>query len=102
MKSSADAVSEHECLEDNLYRINGKSNSVLLKDIDKSNVYFLAKHGKSKWTAIWSYQQLEESNKNLEEVDPQRRDEREYVLPAGAKLIKDLCGKIICVSKNNL
>lgn len=61
--------------------------------VNRRQIYLLAKQGKSKRLAIWSYESLESSNKNLEEVDPKRRSS-DFVLPLDNKLT-DLRGKII-------
>lgn len=84
-----------ELLRKNLYRIRGvKATFNLSSQTSKSNIHFLAKQGKSKRPAIWSYESLQTSNYNLKEVDPKRNNHEEYVLPLDNKLT-DLCGKII-------
>ncbi|XP_046458186.1 UPF0692 protein C19orf54 homolog [Daphnia pulex] len=86
---------KREILGEDLYRISDLSaNCDLLSQVKKENIYFLAKHGKSKRLAIWNCESLQLSNNNLEEVDPKRSNSIEYVLPPNNKL-SDLCGKII-------
>lgn len=88
-----------EPLQEKLYRINiGEPSCELVDKVCKKDIHFLAKHGKSKRIAIWSYDSLEKSNSNLIEVDPNRRNPMEYVLPPDNKL-NDLCGKIIVLEK---
>ena len=71
------------------------TNCNLFSQVSKENIYFIAKHGKSKRLAIWNFKSLELSNSNLKEVDPIKRANcTEYVLPPNNKL-SDLCGKVI-------
>ena len=85
-----------EFISKNLYRISDlPTNSNLFSQVSKENIYFIAKHGKSKRLAIWNFKSLELSNSNLKEVDPIKRANcTEYVLPPNNKL-SDLCGKVI-------
>ena len=86
---------KRKILSEDLYRISDLSaNCDLLSQVKKENIYFLAKHGKSKRLAIWNFESLQLSNNNLEEVDPKRASSIEYVLPPNNKL-SDLRGKII-------
>ena len=68
----------------NLYHIP----KTILDDADfaipssKDNIFIIAKQGKSKRYAVWSYKALCESNSNLEELSPAREaDEKNYVVP---------------------
>jgi hypothetical protein len=46
--------------------------------------HLLARQGKSRHLAVWSYDDLQRSNENLVELDPGRAsDGRVYVLPPG-------------------
>ncbi|KAK4009825.1 UPF0692 protein C19orf54 homolog [Daphnia magna] len=84
-----------ELLRQNIYRISDvHANCDLPSQVDKENIYFLAKHGKSKRLAIWSYNSLQASNNNLQEVDPKRVNDLEYVLPPNNNLA-DLRDKVI-------
>lgn len=57
--------------------------------------YVFARQGKSKYMALWSYDELEESNNNLTEFDPKRAsDGSEYILPEGG-VEAGLSGKAI-------
>lgn len=88
-------ICSRELLKENLHRIwDVKATFDLSNQTSKSNIHFLAKQGKSKRPAIWSYESLQNSNRNLKEVDPKRNNHEEYVLPPDNKLT-DLCGKII-------
>lgn len=88
-----------EPLTEQFYRIKiGKPSRELVNKVCKKDIHFLAKHGKSKRIAVWSYDSLEKSNSNLVEVDPKRRNPMEYVLPPDNKL-SDLCGKIVVLEK---
>lgn len=52
--------------------------------LDSSAVYVVARQGKSRRLALWSYEELRLSNENLIELDPIRAaDGRGYVLPHG-------------------
>ncbi|XP_075222765.1 actin maturation protease [Lycorma delicatula] len=57
--------------------------------------YLYARQGKSRYMALWSYEELELSNKNLLEFDPKRaEDGTEYILPDGG-VEAGLAGKMI-------
>lgn len=70
-----------------------------LKEINtsSSNEYdlVLIQHGKSKFLAAFSLQDLFESNCQLLEADPKRRNESEYCLPPDASLRESLCNLFI-------
>ncbi len=87
-----------ERIRENLYQFCDVRtiDDVPINMVNSTDVYFLAKQGKSKRLAIWSYKSLQESNNNLEEVDPKRNNNLEFVLPPDNKLT-DLRGKVIIV-----
>lgn len=60
--------------------------------------YLYARQGKSRYLALWSYEELELSNNNLKEFDPKRAaDGTKYVLPEGG-VQAGLSGKIILLN----
>ncbi|XP_045502774.1 UPF0692 protein CG33108 [Colias croceus] len=49
-----------------------------------NNTFILARHGKSKFLAAWPLEQLDRSNKNLQEFSPKKQDDGLlYILPEG-------------------
>lgn len=86
-----------EMVSNNLYNISNITLTTSLEVVSLMNikeVHFLAKQGKSKRPAIWSYESLQNSNRNLNEVDPKRNNSMEYVLPPENQLA-GLRGKVI-------
>lgn len=67
--------------------------------LDKDQVHVFARHGKSSHLGLWSLRDLLESNGNLLEVDPQRSNPLEYVIPDGG-LKEGIQNKIIILSSN--
>lgn len=63
-------------------------------------LHVFARHGKSRHLGLWNIEDLRRSNGNLFEVDPQRTQPGEYVIPEpAAGGIKDgLCCKALIVS----
>lgn len=70
---------------------------------DFRNVYVTARHGKSSNLAIWKLQDLEDSNRNLDEMSEIRlNDELEYIVPnGGLNGDEGLSGQFILVHKIN-
>lgn len=57
---------------------------VILSSTAERTCHLLARQGKSRHLAVWSYDELQRSNENLVELDPGRAsDGRVYVLPPG-------------------
>ncbi|PSN31244.1 UPF0692 protein [Blattella germanica] len=57
---------------------------VIVSGTGQHTYHLLARQGKSRHLAVWSYDDLQRSNENLVELDPGRAaDGRAYVLPAG-------------------
>lgn len=53
-------------------------------DFTPSNIYIISRHGKSRFLAAWSIEDIAKSNKNLWEFSPRRGDDGlTYVLPEG-------------------
>ena len=85
-------------LSENLFRV--RNINLQHQQINKEQVYLLAKQGKSKRLAIWDYTSLESSNSNLIQIDPKRNDPLEYVLPEGGdQLTQHLRSKIIVLER---
>ena len=72
-----------------------------LKEITmpSSNEYdlVLAKHGKSKLVSAFSLMDLFQSNGQLIEADPKRRNESEYCVPQDGSLQETLCNFFIAI-----
>lgn len=64
-----------------------------------SNEYdlVLVQHGKSKFLAAFALRDLFQSNCQLLETDPKRRNESEYCLPQNASLHESLCNLFIAI-----
>lgn len=57
---------------------------VIISALPARSIYLLARQGKSRHLALWSYEDLRISNENLVELDPSRAiDGRSYILPIG-------------------
>lgn len=68
------------------------------QSLARNQIHVFARHGKTSHLGMWSLRALIESNGNLVEVDPQRSNTEEYVIPKGA--LKDgLRKKVIFVTK---
>lgn len=51
---------------------------------DPKNVYVLCRHGKSRFLAAWTLDELDKSNRNLWEFSPKKQEDGLlYVLPEG-------------------
>lgn len=51
---------------------------------DPKNVYVLCRHGKSRYLATWTLEDLAKSNRNLWEFSPKKQEDGLlYVLPEG-------------------
>lgn len=81
-------------LPENIRRIEDED--IVLKNLEKSEVFFLAKQGKSRHIGIWNYKTVEESNQNLSEIDPKRNDPEEYAFPVSHNLC-ELNDKILVI-----
>jgi hypothetical protein len=72
-----------------------------LKEItsSSSNQYdlVLVQHGKSKFLAAFSLEDLFQSNGQLIEADPKRRNESEYCVPKDGSLRETLCNRFIAI-----
>lgn len=66
--------------------------------LDDDQVYVFARQGKSSHLGLWSLRKLMESNQNLVEVDPQRSNPVEYVIPERG-LREGLQNKVVIVTK---
>lgn len=66
--------------------------------LDSNLIYVFARQGKSSHLGLWSLRALIESNRNLQEVDPQRSNPLEYVIPDGG-LSKGLKNKILLMKR---
>lgn len=84
---------------------NVKEFSRLLEEMAKSReilagdwIYVFARQGKSAHMGLWSLRALLDSNGNLTEVDPQRSDPQEYVIPEGG-VREGLRNKVVFVTK---
>ncbi len=64
--------------------------------LDKVHVF--ARHGKSRHMGLWCWKELRRSNENLLEIDPQRTNPGEYVLPTPGGIREGLSSQIIVVS----
>lgn len=69
----------------------------LKRFLDHNQIYIFARQGKSAHLGLWSLRDLMESNGNLQEVDPQRSNPLEYVIPDGG-LNKGLKNKILLMT----
>jgi len=65
--------------------------------LDEDQMHVFARHGKTSHLGVWSLRDLVESNGNLVEVDPQRSDPLDYVIPEGG-LEEGLRNRVIVVS----
>ena len=61
-------------------------------------LHVFARHGKSRHLGLWNIEDLRRSNGNLLEVDPQRTQPGEYVIPEPGGIKDGLCGKALIVS----
>ena len=68
--------------------------------LEPSSVYFFARQGKSRHMGLWSYIDLIESNGNLVEVGPKRRNPCEYVIPKEG-ISKSLCSLVISLQTSH-
>lgn len=69
--------------------------------LEPSAVYFFARQGKSRHLGLWSYIDLLESNSNLVEVGPKRRNPCEYVIPKEG-ISKSLCSLVISLQVSHM
>ncbi|KAJ9598928.1 hypothetical protein L9F63_026534 [Diploptera punctata] len=68
---------------------------VIISATSQHTCHLLARQGKSRHLAVWSYEELQRSNENLMEMDPGRAtDGRSYILPPGG-VAAGLCGRAI-------
>lgn len=74
-----------------------KTNPTVSQLLECNHVYVFARHGKSSHLGLWSLRDLMRSNDNLIEVDPQRSNQQEYVIPSGG-LEDGLKNKIVLVT----
>lgn len=83
----------------NVYHVTPAADkNILLQMSEASDVYVLAKQGKSAHLGIWSFTALEASNANLVEMDPNRsQEEYQYVVPSGG-IQQALCQKIVILN----
>jgi len=71
---------------------------VLPHNCELQNVYFCAKHGKSRHTAVWGLECLKRSNANLFELDPSKEKQVvNYIVPEEGIHV-GLCRKILVIS----
>lgn len=70
----------------------------LKESLAKNLIYVFSRHGKTSHLGLWSLRDLILSNGNLAEIDPQRSDPLEYVIPEGG-LEEGLRNKVVFVAK---
>jgi len=66
--------------------------------VEANSVYVFARHGKSAHLGLWSLRNLLHSNGNLTEVQPERFDPADYVIPKGG-IRETLQNKILVIEK---
>lgn len=69
-----------------------------LTSLTRETDLILIHHGKSRQLAAFCLGDLFQSNSQLIEVDPKRRNETEYCLPSNACLRETLCHLFIAIS----
>uniref|UniRef100_T1J5T9 Actin maturation protease n=1 Tax=Strigamia maritima TaxID=126957 RepID=T1J5T9_STRMM len=84
----------------NLFHATEKSDKEALASLcQQGTLYILAKQGKSNWLGLWLYDNLQLSNSNLIEMDPNRVAEgSKYHLPKGG-VVEGLCNQIVLLKK---
>ena len=61
-------------------------------------IYLYCKQGKSKFTRLYSFAKIIESNQNLIEIDPKIvQNISDFVIPEGG--ISNICGKVVLLDK---
>ena len=71
---------------------------MMKQSLAENQIHVFARHGKTSHLGLWSLRDLIQSNRNLVEVDPQRSNSEEYVVPKGA-LKESLGKKVVFVTK---
>jgi len=66
----------------------------LPRTISRNSLYVLAKQPKSRHVGVWPWSDLNDSNSNLVEYNPDKDSAKNYIYPKGG-LIEGLCKKII-------
>ena len=80
-----------------LFHASPSSKFILPQNGKFQNTYLCVKHGKSRYTAVWTLESLRRSNANLFELDPSKeRETGQYLIPEGG-LCKELCGKVVAL-----
>ena len=80
-----------------LFHISPSSELVLPSNCISGHIYLCAKHGKSRHTAVWSLENVKNSNANLFELDPSKETlANNYVVPEEGISV-GLRGKIVVI-----
>ena len=81
-----------------LFHASPSPTFILPHDCNPQHIYFCAKHGKSRHTAVWTLDSLKSSNANLFELDPSKEKQAgNYIVPEEG-LSEGLCGRIVVIS----
>ena len=81
-----------------LFHIIPSPKLILPQTWKPQHIYFCAKHGKSRHTAVWTLESLQKSNANLFELDPSKEKQiGKYIVPVEG-ISEGLCGKIVVIS----